>query len=90
MSDPVACLPTKPSRFKVPQFWLALLLTAGEFVLLYVVFIKGIPDANKEIAYILVGGYTSEWAGMLRFFSGTTQGSTEKNDIIKKAQPVQE
>lgn len=83
--SPPPCL---RSRFRVPQYWLALLLTLGEFALIYLMAVVGVPPDNEKIAFLLAGAYTAEWASMLKFFSGTTQGSTEKTSVIARAQPV--
>lgn len=81
--------PEKKKGFKHhPHLWLCVLLTFGEFALIYIVFFVGVPAPNKEIAYMMTGGYSAEWARSISYWYNTTFGSNNKNEIIAQAQPV--
>ena len=72
----------------ITQRRLVYILTLGLFGLAYVIFFTPIPDANRDIGYILFGTYVAKWGDAIAFFYNSSHGSTEKNDTIKKAQPV--
>lgn len=71
-----------------PQIWLVFLLTLGEFLLLYTVFFIDVPTPNKELAYALTGAYSAKWGDAVAYWYNSTYGSTKKNEIIAKAQPI--
>jgi len=70
------------------QKWLVYFLTVGQMCLVYIVFFVHLPDANKEIAYLLVGSYTAKWGDSVAFWYNSTYGSQSKDHIIAKANPV--
>lgn len=71
-----------------PHLWLCILLTLGEFAILFIMFFVGLPEKNKDIAQIMIGGYSAEWARSVAYWYNTTFGSNNKNDIIAQAEPV--
>jgi len=70
------------------QRWLVFWLTVGEMALLFIVFFVHLPDANKEIAYMLVGGYTAKWGDAVAYWYNSTFGSARKTEVIAKANAV--
>lgn len=71
-----------------PHLWLCILLTLGEFAILFIMFFVGLPEKNKDIAQIMVGGYSAEWARSVAYWYNTTFGSNNKNEIIAQAPPI--
>ena len=78
-----------PKDKALTQKWLVFLLTIGQMCLVYIVFFIGIPEANKEIAYLLVGSYTTKWGDSVAFWYNSTFGSQSKDGTIARAQPVE-
>lgn len=80
----------KPSKFHHPHFWICLILTAGEFCILYLVFFSSIPEANQRIADMMLGTYSTAWLGSIGYWYQTTFGSNNKTDLLSKAEPIKE
>ncbi len=83
------CKPKK-KPFHHPHFWICMVLTGGEFWLLYSIFYASIPESNQRIADIMLGTYTAVWAGSVGYWYQTTFGSNNKTDYLAKAEPVKE
>ena len=86
MSD--APTENKSSKFHHAHFWLCLILTGGEFWLLYTLFYTMIPEANQRIADMMFGSYTTAWLTAVGYFYKTSFGSDNKTDLLAKAEPV--
>lgn len=82
--------PTKKDQFHHPHFWLCILLTFGEFSLLYSILFVSIPEANQRIADMMFGSYTTAWLGSVGYWYQTTFGSNAKTNLLAKAEPVKE
>jgi drug/metabolite transporter (DMT)-like permease len=70
------------------QYCFAALIVIGFFVLVYAVFIKGLPPENKDVAYLLVGALVAVFTSVVNYFFASTKGSAEKTDIIAKSPPI--
>ena len=81
-------IPNRKAKFHHPHFWICLILTAGEFCILYLVFFSSIPESNQRIADMMLGTYSTAWLTSVGYWYQTTFGSNNKNDIIAKAGPV--
>lgn len=80
---------TPPTKSIHPaHFWLCILLTVGEFWLLYTLFYTQIPEANQRIADITFGSYTTAWLNAVGYYYKTSFGSENKTDLLAKAAPV--
>lgn len=77
----------KNTRSWVPPA-LTLFITLGFFGLVAALMFCNIPDANKAIFYSLIGSLGTAWLATIHFWFGDTQSSSEKTQIIAKAQPV--
>lgn len=71
------------------QFWICLILTAGEFALLYCIFSVTVPQQNERIVDMMLGSYTTAWLGALGYFYNTNFSSNNKTDLLAKAHPVE-
>ena len=87
MSDESAQCPKKGFKHH-PHLWLCILLTLGEFAILFIMFFVGLPEKNKDIAQIMIGGYSAEWTRSVAYWYNTTFSSNNKNDIIAQAEPI--
>jgi hypothetical protein len=47
-------------------------------------FMLNIPDANKEIAYLLFGTLLAKWGDSIAYWVGTTRSSAEKSKGLAK------
>lgn len=78
------------SKFHHAHFWLCIILTLGEFWLLYTLFYTMIPEANQRIADMMFGSYSTAWLGAVGYFYKTSFGSENKTSLLAKAEPVKE
>ena len=79
-----------PSKFHHPHFWICLILTAGEFSILYMIFFSSIPEPNQRIADVMLGTYSTAWLGSVGYWYQTTFGSNNKTTMLAKAEPIKE
>ena len=79
-----------PSKFHHAHFWLCLIMTGGEFWLLYTLFYVTIPEANQRIADMMFGSYSTAWLGSVGYFYKTSFGSENKTTLLAKAEPIKE
>jgi hypothetical protein len=59
------------------------IVTATIF-LAWFAFMKGVPDANKELVYMALGSLITMSGTVLNFHRGSSQGSKDKNSEIQK------
>lgn len=78
------------SKFHHAHFWLCIILTLGEFWLLYTLFYTMIPEANQRIADMMFGSYSTAWLGAVGYFYKTSFGSENKTSLLAKAEPVKD
>ena len=74
----------KTSTKEIYMYSLGALFILGYFALIGTILIKAIPSENKEIALMLFGTLTSGVALILGYFYGSSKGSADKNDLIRK------
>lgn len=61
-----------------------ILIVGGALVMTLFVFFKGVPDANKALAYTALGSLWTLAGTVLNFHRGSSQGSKDKADEIQK------
>ena len=66
---------------------LTTLVTIGFFGILILLIYKPEFKAN-EIILIMVGQLSVAWAGCIAFYTGTTYGSANKNQMLANSQPM--
>ena len=54
--------------------------------LLFLMFIIELPENNKEMAYLVVGGLMGSFTTIIAFWFGSSKGSSDKTDILKQNQ----
>lgn len=61
-----------------------LLIVGGALFMTFMVFVKGVPDANKALAYTALGSLWTLAGTVLNFHRGSSQGSKDKASEIEK------
>lgn len=66
---------------------LALLVTIGFFATLTFLATKGIPDnaTTKDVILILVGALSVQFANVINYYFGSSQGSRDKSAVMSAA-----
>lgn len=66
------------------QYILGALITVGFFALLIILMYTTIPTANKDLLNLVVGALIGSFATIVGYFFGSSKGSAEKNEFIKR------
>jgi drug/metabolite transporter (DMT)-like permease len=66
------------------QYALGGIIVIGFFLLLYLLLRTTIPESNKEILNIVVGALIGSFTSIVGYFYGSSLGSAEKTDLLKK------
>ena len=67
------------------QYVLGALIVVGFFVLMVVLVYTQVPDTNKDLLNLVVGALIGSFATVVGYFYGSSLGSSEKNELIKKS-----
>ncbi len=59
-------------------------IVAATIFLAWFAFIKGVPEANKELVYMALGSLITMCGTVLNFHRGSSQGSKDKGSEIQK------
>lgn len=59
-------------------------IVAATIFLAFFAFIKGVPEANKELVYMALGSLITMSGTILNFHRGSSQGSKDKGTEIQK------
>ena len=59
-------------------------IVAATIFLAWFAFMKGVPDANKELVYMALGSLITMSGTVLNFHRGSSQGSKDKSSEIQK------
>lgn len=60
------------------------LIVGGALAMTFIVFFKGVPEANKAMAFTALGSLWTLAGTVLNFHRGSSQGSKDKADEIQK------
>ena len=66
-------------RHFIAFFWLVFSMFIISFVVFFVM-----PEENKDVIYIVIGFVISQTKDVIGFYFGTSQGSSDKSETIKK------
>lgn len=66
------------------QYLLGALIVAGFFVLMIVLVYRNVPAENKDLLNLVVGALIGSFATVVGYFYGSSLGSSEKNELLKK------
>ncbi len=58
-------------------------IVTATLLLSWFAFIKGVPPENKELVYMALGSLLTMCGTVLNFHRGSSQGSKDKNDVMK-------
>lgn len=64
-------------------------IVSATIFLAWFAFIKGVPDANKELVYMALGSLITMSGTVLNFHRGSSQGSKDKGNEIQKLKEMQ-
>ena len=67
------------------QYVLGALIVIGFFVLMVVLVYTSVPDTNKDLLNLVVGALIGSFATVVGYFYGSSLGSSDKNEILKKS-----
>lgn len=59
-------------------------IVSATIFLAWFAFMKGVPDANKELVYMALGSLITMCGTVLNFHRGSSQGSKDKGNEIQK------
>jgi len=66
------------------QYILGALLVLGFFTLLIILIFVDVPEVNKELLNIVVGALIASFTAVVGYFYGSSLGSAEKNEMLKR------
>jgi drug/metabolite transporter (DMT)-like permease len=66
------------------QYSLGGLIVIGFFVLMYLLLAQAVPEQNKDILNIVVGALIGSFTSIVGYFYGSSLGSADKNDLLRK------
>jgi len=66
------------------QYMLAGLVAVGLYWVTYLLIMKAAPESNKDALLILLGVMASAFTNVVGYFFGSSKGSAEKNEMLKK------
>jgi len=68
---------------EIAKYILGGIIVVGFFALLILLVCKNVPEGNTEMLYMVVGALIGAFVTVVGFHYGSSQGSADKNDIIK-------
>jgi drug/metabolite transporter (DMT)-like permease len=66
------------------QYILGTLLVLALLFLLYFLFTKDIPDANRNLLSLLVGALIGSVTTIVQYYFGSSKGSSDKDELLRK------
>ena len=66
------------------QYILGSLIVLGFFVLMVVLVYTQVPSDNKDLLNLVVGALIGSFATVVGYFYGSSLGSSDKNELLKK------
>jgi hypothetical protein len=63
-------------------------IVSATIFLAWFAFMKGVPDANKELVYMALGSLITMSGTILNFHRGSSQGSKDKGSEIQKLKDI--
>lgn len=64
------------------------IIVGATIIMTWMIFFKGVPDANKELAYMAFGSLLTLCGTVVNFHRGSSQGSKDKGDEVKNLKGV--
>ena len=66
------------------QYILAALIIVGFFMLMIGLVYTAVPDVNKDLLNLVAGALIGSFATIVGYFFGSSKGSADKNELLKK------
>lgn len=67
---------------------LSIMVTAGYFGVLLGMMTEALSVRDSQALLIMLGSLGTAWGMVMAFWFGTTKGSSEKNELLARSQPV--
>lgn len=64
------------------MYYLAGAIVFGFFAVVLGLFFKAIPEGTRDVAYILLGTLAAEFGQVVRYFFGSSKGSSDKTALL--------
>jgi len=61
---------------------LSIALTLFVVLVVYLLFFAPVPDASKDVLFMLLGVVVKEWSNAMQYWYGTTRSSSDKTKLI--------
>lgn len=61
---------------------LSVALTVFVCLVVYLLFFAPVPDASKDVLFMLLGVVVKEWSNAMQYWYGTTRSSSDKTKLI--------
>lgn len=66
---------------------LSVVIVFVTLALLIMIFTIELPDNNKDMAYLVVGGFIGSFTTIVAFWFGSSKGSADKTELLKQTNP---
>lgn len=67
---------------KIAAYIIDFVIVGATILVGFLLFFKAIPEANRDIAYVVFGALLTLSSTVINFHRGTSQGSSKKTDIL--------
>lgn len=67
------------------MYYLAAIVVIGFFGVVTTLFFVDVPTASENVLYMLVGTLAAEFGSIMRYFFGSSKGSSDKTAMLMKA-----
>jgi hypothetical protein len=64
------------------------IIVGATIIMTWMIFFKGVPEANKELAYMAFGSLLTLCGTVVNFHRGSSQGSKDKGDEVKNLKGI--
>ena len=66
------------------MYLLATVVVFGFFGVVATLFFVDVPEASENVLYMLVGTLAAEFGSIMRYFFGSSKGSSDKTAMLMK------
>jgi hypothetical protein len=74
----------------LPLYIIAGIIIIGVFTLIGFLIYKPIPEINRDVLNLTIGALLVAFASVINYWFGSSKGSSDKTDLLSKAQPIQD
>lgn len=66
------------------MYYLAATIVLGFFLVVGALFVRVVPEGSRDVAFLLAGGLANEFAQVVKYFFGSSKGSSDKTAMLMK------